>query len=106
MEEGSSGITAPPAVFPSGSGFVNSVIWVQDATGGIALFSVLTGFIANLFLSPAGRVRRRRLEPGSTAAQMLEVRRLLDEQDRSTAETRSRLDELERTQVRERAQAR
>lgn len=73
---------------------------------GIALFSVLTGFIANLFLSPAGRVRRRRLDPGSTAAQMLEVRRLLDEQDRRTAEIRSRLDELERTQVRERAQAR
>jgi voltage-gated potassium channel len=73
---------------------------------GIALFSVLTGFIANLFLSPAGRVRRRRFEPGSTAAQMVEVRRLLDEQDRRTAEIRARLDELERTQVRERAQAR
>ncbi len=32
-------LTVPPAAFPSGS---NSEIWVQDATGGIAVFSVPT----------------------------------------------------------------
>jgi DNA/RNA endonuclease YhcR with UshA esterase domain/protocatechuate 3,4-dioxygenase beta subunit len=33
-------ITVPPNIFTSGSGGVNSEIWVQDATGGIAVFSV------------------------------------------------------------------
>jgi len=33
-------LTVPPNVFTSGSGGVNSEIWVQDATGGIAIFSV------------------------------------------------------------------
>jgi DNA/RNA endonuclease YhcR with UshA esterase domain/uncharacterized protein (DUF2141 family) len=35
-------ITAPPGVFTSGTGGVNSEVWVQDSTGGIAVFSVLT----------------------------------------------------------------
>lgn len=35
-------LTVPPNVFTSGSGGVNSEIWVQDATGGIAIFSVLS----------------------------------------------------------------
>ena len=43
-------ITAPPAAFPSGSGFVNSEIWVQDASGGIAAFSVPTADTATLAL--------------------------------------------------------
>jgi DNA/RNA endonuclease YhcR with UshA esterase domain len=33
-------VTVPPNIFTSGSGGVNSEIWVQDATGGIAVFSV------------------------------------------------------------------
>jgi hypothetical protein len=33
-------LTAPPGVFTSGTGGVNSEIWVQDVTGGIAVFSV------------------------------------------------------------------
>ena len=33
-------LTVPPNIFTSGSGGVNSEIWVQDATGGIAVFSV------------------------------------------------------------------
>jgi DNA/RNA endonuclease YhcR with UshA esterase domain len=36
----SGNLTAPPNIFTSGSGGVNSEIWVQDATGGIAVFSV------------------------------------------------------------------
>ena len=35
-------ITAPPGVFTSGTGGVNSEIWVQDTTGGIAAFPVPT----------------------------------------------------------------
>jgi DNA/RNA endonuclease YhcR with UshA esterase domain len=33
-------LTVPPNIFTSGTGGVNSEIWVQDATGGIAIFSV------------------------------------------------------------------
>ncbi len=43
-------ITAPPGVFVSGSGGVNSEIWVQDTTGGIAVFSVATADSATLRL--------------------------------------------------------
>ena len=43
-------LTVPPGVFTSGSGGVNSEIWVQDATGGIAVFSVPSAEAANLAL--------------------------------------------------------
>ncbi|MFN2400622.1 MAG: DUF5689 domain-containing protein [Gemmatimonadaceae bacterium] len=33
-------VTVPPNIFTSGSGGVNSEIWVQDTSGGIAVFSV------------------------------------------------------------------
>lgn len=35
-------LTVPPNIFTSGSGGVNSEIWVQDASGGISVFSVLS----------------------------------------------------------------
>lgn len=35
-------ITVPPNILTSGSGGVNSEIWVQDVTGGIAVFTVLS----------------------------------------------------------------
>jgi hypothetical protein len=35
-------VIVPPGRFTSGSGGVNSEIWIQDASGGIAVFSVLT----------------------------------------------------------------
>ena len=43
-------ITAPPGVFTSGTGGVNSEIWVQDTTGGIAAFPVPTADSATLRL--------------------------------------------------------
>ena len=43
-------ITVPPNVFTSGTNGVNSEIWLQDATGGIAVFSVLSSESANLEL--------------------------------------------------------
>jgi hypothetical protein len=45
-------ITAAPGSFTSGTNGVNSEIWVQDATGGIAVFSVLT---ANAAQFPVGQ---------------------------------------------------
>lgn len=43
-------ITAPPGAFTSGTNNVNSEIWVQDATGGIAAFSAPTADSATLKL--------------------------------------------------------
>ena len=43
-------ITAPPGLFTSGTGGVNSEIWVQDTTGGIAAFPVPTADSAILRL--------------------------------------------------------
>lgn len=43
-------ITAPPGAFTSGTNNINSEIWVQDATGGIAVFSVPTADSATLKL--------------------------------------------------------
>src|SRR5918992_1531023 len=43
-------VTAPPGVFTSGTGGVNSEIWVQDTTGGIAAFPVPTADSATLRL--------------------------------------------------------
>jgi DNA/RNA endonuclease YhcR with UshA esterase domain len=43
-------LTVAPGAFTSGSGNVNSEVWVQDATGGIAVFSVPTADTATLAL--------------------------------------------------------
>jgi voltage-gated potassium channel len=65
---------------------------------GVGLFSVLTGFIANAFLSPRPtRLKRIREALTGTEAQISDLRDLLIEQDRRSAEIRARLDELERT---------
>ncbi|MEI7745847.1 MAG: ion transporter, partial [Chloroflexota bacterium] len=61
---------------------------------GIALFSVLTGFIANIFLAPRTDSRPP-AEPGTVAAEMGVLRAMLDEQDQRTAAMRARLAGLE-----------
>ncbi len=43
-------IAVPPGAMTSGANSVNSEIWVQDATGGIAVFSVPTADTATLML--------------------------------------------------------
>jgi len=77
----------------SGGRFVGVVLLFA----GIGLFSVLTGFIANVFLSPqADQPVEAGLPVMGTAATIASVRRLLTEQDDRTAEIRRQLDELER----------
>ncbi len=44
-------LTVPPGTFTSGSGNVNSELWVQDNSGGIAVFSVPTADSTQLALS-------------------------------------------------------
>ena len=72
------------------------IIGVFLLVAGIALFSVLTAFIANAFL--ARRPRRAAAVAGAAApaSAIEEVRRLLAEQEERTAAIRDRLDDLER----------
>lgn len=52
-------VTVPPGLFTSGTGGVNSEIWVQDATGGIAVFSVPSADSATIRLGDVLRVTGR-----------------------------------------------
>jgi voltage-gated potassium channel len=71
------------------------VIGVFLLVAGIGLFSVLTGFIANAFLSPPKRESEASAaEPASAIAA---VRQLLAEQEERTAELNRQLDALERS---------
>jgi voltage-gated potassium channel len=80
--------------FPTTSG--GRVVGVVLLFAGIGLFSVLTGFIANVFLAPQEDLP---VEAGlpvvGTAATIASVRRLLAEQDERTAEIRRQLNALE-----------
>ena len=71
---------------------------------GVALFSVLTGFIANAFLTPTHRRSRRAARAGSPEALLDELRQLVQQQEEAATATRARLDDLERQLIaRERA---
>ncbi len=77
------------------------IIGVFLLVAGIGLFSVLTAFIANVFLAPRRKLAlvRAAAGPGDPAVAIDEVRRLLAEQEDRTADIRSRLDDLERAIV-------
>jgi voltage-gated potassium channel Kch len=77
------------------------VIGVFLLFAGIGLFSVLTGFIANVFLSPHRRLRLVRRGGGDVRAAVDAVRGLLAEQEERTSAIRERLDELDRLLARE-----
>jgi voltage-gated potassium channel len=62
---------------------------------GIALFSVLTGFIANVFLAPRRRLRLAGRGSSDVRASIEAVRDLLAEQESRTATLQERLDELD-----------
>jgi len=79
--------------------FEGRIIGVFLLFAGIALFSVLTGFIANVFLAPR---RRRMLAPQADDSRtaISTLRTLLAEQDERTEQIRLQLDDLERTMAR------
>jgi len=68
---------------------------------GIGLFSVLTGFIANVFLSPHRRMRLVRRGDDDVRAAMDAARGLLAEQEDRISAIRERLDELDRLLARQ-----
>jgi voltage-gated potassium channel len=74
------------------------IIGVFLLVAGIGLFSVLTAFIANAFLTPRRKLALVRVASasGDPAAALEDVRRLLAEQEDRSADIRARLDDLER----------
>jgi voltage-gated potassium channel len=68
---------------------------------GIGLFSVLTGFIANVFLSPHRRLRLVRRGDDDVRAAVDAARGLLAEQEERTSAIRERLDEVDRLLARQ-----
>jgi voltage-gated potassium channel len=82
---------------------VGRIIGVFLLFAGIALFSVLTGFIANFFIAPR-RSRLRRGTHDETTAALLSMHQLLAEQDERSQLMHQRLDELERRLIKDREQ--
>ena len=72
------------------------LIGVMLLFAGIGLFSVLTGFISNIFLSPQEEPEDPVLEAGDPRASIRAVRALLEEQEERAALIRRQLDELEK----------
>ena len=52
-------VTVPPGRFTSSNGFVNSEMWIQDATGGIAVFPVPTADSATIRMGDVVEVTGR-----------------------------------------------
>ena len=69
---------------------------------GIALFSVLTGFIANVFLAPR---RRRRIAGDDRTEAIARLHVLLEEQQERSEAMKQQLEELERSIAKERSTA-
>jgi voltage-gated potassium channel len=71
-------------------------IGVLVLTGGVALFGVLTGFLANMFLSPT-----KPAEPavegkaGDPKSMLAGIRRRLEEQEATNAKLRAQIEEIE-----------
>jgi voltage-gated potassium channel len=73
------------------------VIGVLVMTGGVALFGVLTGFLANVFLAPKKEAPPTAVagKPGDPKSMIAAARRLLEEQEKGQAQIRARLEEIE-----------
>lgn len=63
---------------------------------GVGLFGVLTGFLANAFLTPSQGDGSMDLTLTHPVSQIAEFRRLLTEQDKANQELRTRLGEIEK----------
>ena len=83
--------------YPVGEG--GRLVGVLLLFAGIGLFSVLTGFIANVFLAPDMPRRRARVAPGTPAAELAALHELLREQEKQQAAIRAKLHDLERSML-------
>ena len=68
-------------------------------TSGVALFGVFTSFLANLFLTPKKKPKEEaEMSPGEASAHLLveQLRKLVDDQEKTTAALREELDSIEK----------
>jgi voltage-gated potassium channel len=75
------------------------IVGVLLMTAGVALFGVFTSFLANTFLSPRKKPEEaaEAAPTGGASARLRELRRLLEEQEKTTAAIRESLEEMEKT---------
>jgi len=72
------------------------IIGVMVMFGGIALIGVLASFLSNFFLAPPKKAEERELAPQDPKAQIAQLRKLLEEQEKSNATLREKLGDLEK----------
>ncbi len=61
---------------------------------GVGIFSTFAGFIANSFLAPRKK-KEAVAKPSDPKFKLEEMRRMLEEQEKTTAELKSRIDEMD-----------
>lgn len=72
------------------------IVGVLLMTAGVALFGVFTSFLANTFLSPREKPQTAgETTPAEPAARLLELTQLLEEQEKTTAAIRQKIEEME-----------
>lgn len=72
------------------------IIGLLVMTAGVGLFGTLSGFLANTFLSPPNKKQEE--APGDAAspkARLAEIRRMVEEQERVTADLKARLEQID-----------
>ena len=62
----------------------------------MGLFGVLTGFLANIFLSPRKKKEDEKEAPTGASMQIEEFRKLLEEQEKTNAELKAKFEALQR----------
>jgi voltage-gated potassium channel len=72
------------------------IIGVLVMFGGIALIGVLASFLSNFFLAPPKPPEERELEPSDPKAQIAQIEKMLDEQEKAAAALREKLGKLAR----------
>jgi len=71
-------------------------IGILVMTGGVALFGVLTGFLANVFLSPTKEAEpATQGKAGDPKSMLAGIRRRLEEQEAANAKLRAQIEEIE-----------
>lgn len=72
------------------------LVGVLLMTSGVALFGVFTSFLANTFLSPREKPKEQAEGPPTPpAARLMELHQLLEEQEKTTAALKERLNDME-----------
>jgi voltage-gated potassium channel len=74
------------------------IVGVLLMTAGVALFGVFTSFLANTFLSPRKKpavIKSEAPPPRSAAATVAELRKIIEEQEKTNLALKERLDEME-----------